>query len=87
MKLSIAAATLLTSARWTSAQQVGGYENEEKPYITLKECTLSGGCTSRQAKLTLDANWRWIHDVSGYENCYTGNSWDSGKYIIEWIKI
>jgi len=79
MKLSISAATLLVSARWTVAQQVGGYENEEKPYITLKECTLSGGCTSRQAKLTLDANWRWVHDVNGYENCYTGNSWDSGK--------
>merc|ERR1712174_117530 len=47
--------------------------------ITLKECTVSGGCTSRQAKLTLDANWRWIHETNGYQNCYTGNQWDSGK--------
>jgi len=45
--------------------------------ITLKECTLAGGCTSKQAKLTLDANWRWIHSTSGYDNCYTGNSWES----------
>merc|ERR1719203_2707135 len=31
-----------------------------------------------QAKLTLDANWRWIHEVGGYENCYTGDKWDGG---------
>jgi len=79
MKFHIASAILFASTTRSNGQQVGGYENEEKPTITLKECTLSGGCTSRQAKLTLDANWRWIHDVNGYENCYTGNSWDSGK--------
>ena len=26
--------------------------------------------------VTLDSNWRWIHD-EGYTNCYTGNEWDS----------
>eukprot|EP00419_Tripos_fusus_P058144 CAMPEP_0172927760 /NCGR_PEP_ID=MMETSP1075-20121228/217633_1 /TAXON_ID=2916 /ORGANISM="Ceratium fusus, Strain PA161109" /LENGTH=731 /DNA_ID=CAMNT_0013789035 /DNA_START=210 /DNA_END=2406 /DNA_ORIENTATION=+ len=25
--------------------------------------------------MTLDANWRWVHKTSGYENCYTGNKW------------
>jgi len=60
-----------------SGQQAGTLEQEEKPTITLKECTIAGGCTSKQAKLTLDANWRWIHHTSGYENCYTGNDWDS----------
>ena len=29
----------------------------------------------------MDANWRWIHKTSGYENCYTGNQWD--KSICE----
>merc|ERR1712176_1312744 len=43
----------------------------------LKECTIADGCTSTQAKLTLDANWRWIHHSSGYENCYTRNQWNS----------
>ena len=28
--------------------------------------------------VTLDANWRWIHGKDGYENCYTGNTWDQG---------
>ena len=26
--------------------------------------------------VTLDSNWRWIHD-EGYTNCYTGNEWDN----------
>lgn len=79
MKLHIAFTLLLAFVKRNSAQQVGSFETEGKPTITLKECTISGGCTSRQAKLTLDANWRWIHDVNGSENCYTGNTWDSGK--------
>mmetsp|Transcript_15610 Transcript_15610/g.18001 ORF Transcript_15610/g.18001 Transcript_15610/m.18001 type:complete len:634 (+) Transcript_15610:1313-3214(+) len=79
MKFHLATALILASTKFSYSQQVGTYEQEEKPTITLKECTLNGGCTSRQAKLTLDANWRWIHDTNGYENCYTGDSWDSGK--------
>ena len=67
MKLSIATSLLLLpSLEYTTAQQVGTFEREEKPTITLKECTIAGGCTSRAAKLTLDANWRWIHSTSGW---------------------
>jgi len=79
MKLHVAFIALFVAVKRNSAQQIGNFETEEKPTITLKECTINGGCTSKQAKLTLDANWRWIHDVSGPENCYTGDSWDSGK--------
>mmetsp|Transcript_9087 Transcript_9087/g.6434 ORF Transcript_9087/g.6434 Transcript_9087/m.6434 type:complete len:197 (+) Transcript_9087:177-767(+) len=25
----------------------------------------------------MDANWRWIHNVDGYTNCYSGTNWDS----------
>ena len=60
-----------------ASQQAGYMEQEENPTITLKECTHAGGCISSQAKVTLDANWRWIHHQSGYENCYTGNTWSS----------
>eukprot|EP00586_Coscinodiscus_wailesii_P022577 CAMPEP_0172518660 /NCGR_PEP_ID=MMETSP1066-20121228/290949_1 /TAXON_ID=671091 /ORGANISM="Coscinodiscus wailesii, Strain CCMP2513" /LENGTH=1115 /DNA_ID=CAMNT_0013301091 /DNA_START=657 /DNA_END=4001 /DNA_ORIENTATION=- len=73
---SVALAVLLLTSKCV-AQQVGHYEAEQKPYITLKECTNAGGCTSKQALLTLDANWRWIHSTSGYDNCYTGNQWDT----------
>ena len=63
----------------TLAQQAGTLETEQQPTITLKECTVAGGCTSRKAKLTLDANWRWVHETDGFQNCYTGNQWDAGK--------
>merc|ERR1719401_419865 len=59
------------------AQQPGHLEQEGNPTMTLKECTLAGGCVSKQAKLTLDANWRWIHSTSSSQNCYTGNQWNS----------
>jgi len=78
MKFPIAAAFLLfASLAPVGAQQAGTLEQEGNPTITLKECTIAGGCTSRQAKLTLDANWRWIHKTSGSQNCYTGDKWDS----------
>jgi len=78
MKLSIASIILyISNFGVVKSQQPGHLEQEEKPTITLKECTVADGCTSTQAKLTLDANWRWIHHSSGYENCYTGNQWNS----------
>jgi len=67
----------LSLLRATAAQQAGHTEKEGNPTITLKECTNAGGCTSQLKKVVLDANWRWVHSTSGYENCYTGNSWDS----------
>ena len=77
MKLSLATAILhFTSLASTiKAQQAGTNGSEGNPTITLKECTNAGGCSSRQAKLTLDANWRWIHE--GSSNCYTGDTWNS----------
>lgn len=78
MKLSLASSLLLLSSlKCVTAQQKGTFEQEGKPTITLKECTIAGGCTSRQAKLTLDANWRWLHSTSSSQNCYNGNQWSS----------
>lgn len=77
--LSVLIAVLIsTSINHICAQQPGIYTpRDENPTITLRSCTISGGCTSRQAKLTLDADWRWIHSTSGSSNCYTGNQWSS----------
>jgi len=77
LQRSFAAALVATWLGATEAQQAGNMETEGSPTITLKECTNAGGCTARKAKLTLDANWRWVHSTSGYKNCYTGNRWDS----------
>merc|ERR1712183_691246 len=76
MKFYIAS-VILFAQELVNGQQAGYLEQEGNPTITLKECTIEGGCTSSQAKLTLDANWRWIHATSGYENCYTGDTWNS----------
>jgi len=72
----VVAITILGLVGPVNTQQAGYLENEEGPKITVKECTLAGGCISKQRRVTLDANWRWIHKTSGYENCYTGNQWD-----------
>jgi len=78
MKLHLASTVIFFSSFGSViGQQAGHMEQEEKPTITLKECTLADGCTSTEAKLTLDANWRWVHSTSGYDNCYTGNQWSS----------
>ena len=44
--------------------------------MSLSKCTTSGGCQKTQKSITLDANWRWTHETSGYTNCYTGSSWN-----------
>ena len=66
---------LLLSYSYQVSAQKAGMTQDDHPTITLKECTLSGGCSESQAKLTLDANWRWIH--RDQVNCYTDNLWDN----------
>jgi cellulose 1,4-beta-cellobiosidase len=58
------------------AQQVGTSTAEKHPKITINKCT-SSGCTQTQNSIVLDANWRWLHNVGGYTNCYTGQAFDS----------
>lgn len=74
--LALSSLTLLSAVR---AQQPGTSTTETHPKINWKTCTGTGGnsCTSKSAPIVLDSNWRWTHTVSGYTNCYTGNSWDT----------
>ncbi|KAJ5550798.1 hypothetical protein N7535_001262 [Penicillium sp. DV-2018c] len=58
------------------AQQAGTSTAETHPSLTWQKCT-SGGCTDQQGSVVIDANWRWLHSVDGYTNCYTGNEWDT----------
>ncbi|GLI77322.1 hypothetical protein PoHVEF18_005611 [Penicillium ochrochloron] len=59
-----------------SAQQAGTQKTETHPALTWQECT-SSGCTDKSGSVVVDANWRWVHSVDGYTNCYTGNTWDA----------
>lgn len=45
--------------------------NQPIPFpITVDGSSVSG------SSLTIDANWRWVHNKGGYQNCYTNSDWD-----------
>jgi cellulose 1,4-beta-cellobiosidase len=46
--------------------------------MSWQQCAAGGSCTTQSSgKVVLDANWRWTHNVGGFTNCYTGNTWDA----------
>ena len=58
-------------------QQAGTQTAETHPQLSSQKCTTAGGCVTQSTSVVLDSNWRWLHDVTGYTNCYTGNEWDA----------
>jgi len=71
------ALAIVASLALVYGQQVGTNTAENHPQITTSVCTKSGGCQTQQNEIVLDANWRWVHNVGGYTNCYTGNKWNT----------
>ncbi|KAF2644303.1 exoglucanase [Massarina eburnea CBS 473.64] len=45
--------------------------------MTWQQCTAKGSCTTKNGKVVVDANWRWLHGKSSTTNCYDGNKWDA----------
>jgi cellulose 1,4-beta-cellobiosidase len=72
-------AILLSLIAAASAQQVGTEQAETHPSMTWSKCTGTGGtsCALQSGKVVLDSNWRWVHKVGDYTNCYTDNKWDA----------
>lgn len=65
-------------AALAAAQQRGTQQQEQHPLLTTYECDASGSCTpDTSTRITLDANWRWLHQVGSDTNCYTGDQWDT----------
>lgn len=60
-----------------AAQQVGKETTETHPKMTWQKCNSGGSCTTVNGEVTIDSNWRWVHDKNGYTNCYGGNSWNT----------
>ncbi|TVY50339.1 Exoglucanase 1, partial [Lachnellula cervina] len=54
---------------FVSAQQPGTYTAEVHPTLTSQQCTKVGGCVTVNTSIVLDANYRWLHNVGGYDNC------------------
>jgi len=73
MNKSIAISALFAAV---STQQIGTQKANSQQPLGLSTCTTAGGCTKASKAVTMDANWRWLHDKNGYNNCYTGASWD-----------
>lgn len=71
----IAAASALIAA--VRAQQACTLTTETHPSLQWSTCASGGTCTTKSGSVTVDANWRWTHTVSGSTNCYTGNEWDA----------
>ncbi|KAK3401604.1 glycoside hydrolase [Sordaria brevicollis] len=70
-------AALAAFAGFAAAQQVGKETTETHPKMTWQKCSSGGSCSNVNGEVTIDANWRWVHDKNGYTNCYNGNSWNS----------
>lgn len=59
------------------SQQAGTVHNEQHPPINLKRCTKVDGCFVEPTSVTIDAQWRWLHDGSqSYHSCFEGVGWD-----------
>ena len=65
-----------TIAAIATAQQIGTNTQEQHLNLNWQNCE-SGQCFNNAGSMVLDANWRWLHNVGGYTNCYTGNKWDT----------
>ena len=59
------------------SQQAGTLQAEVHPFLAWENCTAAGSCTTISGSVTLDADWRWAHNVGGDINCYTGNTWNA----------
>ena len=75
MYQKLAAVSALIAA--VRGQQVCSLTTETHPPLTWQQCSAGGSCSNVAGSVTIDANWRWTHTVSGSTNCYTGNKWDA----------
>lgn len=57
-------------------QQTGHQKVEYHPSMDLQVCAADGSCLPEHTKIVMDANWRWLHNVDGYLNCYDG-AWNA----------
>jgi hypothetical protein len=69
-------ATLAALVAAASAQQACSLTAETHPSMTWSKCSAGGSCTSVSGSVTIDANWRWLHQLNSATNCYTGNAWN-----------
>ncbi len=77
MRILSTAAAALSVIGYATAQHVGYQKQEQHMPFSLTTCSGPSQCQTQQLGITLDSNWRWTHNTAGYQNCYTGNTWDA----------
>ena len=75
LSTSAVAVILAFCANRASSWVIGKEQTETHPKMTWQRCTGKGGssCTNVNGEIVIDANWRWLHSVNGYTNCFDGN--------------
>lgn len=66
---------LLALAGSAVGQQAGDNRDVHLP-MPIWGCTTSGGCHKEDTTVTLDANWRWMHNAGGSDQCYGAKGWN-----------
>merc|ERR1719410_2642517 len=59
-----------------ASQQAGTEKENYNLPLPIQRCTASG-CVEEATSVTMDANWRWIHETDGYANCFTDGHWSA----------
>lgn len=59
------------------SQQVGHVNENHHLPLPVARCTKRDGCIEEPTTLTMDANWRWLHETGGYENCFVNGQWSA----------
>lgn len=77
MKANYSVLLAVLAAARANAQQACTVTPEDSPSIQWTKCSAVGSCSAVTGGLVIDANWRWTHEVDGYENCYEGSEWNS----------
>ncbi|CAN9144561.1 unnamed protein product [Alternaria alternata] len=79
LSTSAVAVILAFCANRASSWVIGKEQTETHPKMTWQRCTGKGGssCTNVNGEIVIDANWRWLHSVNGYTNCFDGNEWNT----------
>ncbi|KXH37027.1 glycosylhydrolase family 7-4 [Colletotrichum simmondsii] len=71
---------ILALATVATAQKVGNLVPEQHPKLSWQNCSKSpngtSSCSTIDAEVVLDAEWRWLRNANSISNCYTGNQWD-----------
>mmetsp|Transcript_89 Transcript_89/g.233 ORF Transcript_89/g.233 Transcript_89/m.233 type:complete len:550 (-) Transcript_89:437-2086(-) len=82
MGRSSARLLLGTSFAAFAVAQQRGRNPEEHPALAIAKCSTAGGCQTERTELTMDMQWRWLHNKDGYTNCIQGEKW-SDEYCSD----